>query len=69
MQRSANKAAREAEKARLEAALDEGLEETFPASDPVSAGDLFAGKVEDMTIQVTNRRPEHVQDVQWGHES
>jgi hypothetical protein len=36
MQRSANKAAREAEKARLEAALDEGLEETFPASDPVN---------------------------------
>ena len=30
MQRSANKAAR------LEAALDEGLEETFPASDPVN---------------------------------
>ena len=36
MQRSANKAAREAGKARLEAALDEGLEETFPASDPVN---------------------------------
>jgi hypothetical protein len=36
MQRSARKAAQEAEKARLEAALDEGLEETFPASDPVN---------------------------------
>ena len=37
MQRSARKTVRDAEKARLEAALDEGLEETFPASDPVSA--------------------------------
>ena len=36
MQRSVNKAAREAERARLDAALDEGLEETFPASDPVN---------------------------------
>ncbi len=36
MQRSARKAAREAEKTRLDAALEEGLEETFPASDPVN---------------------------------
>ena len=36
MQRSARKTVRDAEKARLEAALDEGLEETFPASDPVN---------------------------------
>ncbi len=28
---------KDAEKARLEAELEEGLEETFPASDPVSA--------------------------------
>jgi hypothetical protein len=28
--------AREAEKRRLDAALEEGLEETFPASDPVN---------------------------------
>jgi hypothetical protein len=36
MQRPARKAAREAEKIRLDAALEEGLEETFPASDPVN---------------------------------
>jgi len=31
-----DKAAVEGEKRRLDAALDEGLEETFPASDPVN---------------------------------
>lgn len=31
-----DKAADEAEKRRLDAALEEGLEETFPGSDPVS---------------------------------
>jgi hypothetical protein len=36
MRRSARKAAREAEKIRLDAALEAGLEETFPASDPVN---------------------------------
>jgi hypothetical protein len=36
MVKAANKPAEEAEKRRLEAALDEGLEETFPGSDPVS---------------------------------
>ena len=36
MQGSARKPARQAEKARLDAALDEGLKGTFPASDPVS---------------------------------
>ncbi|MET0446509.1 hypothetical protein [Tardiphaga sp.] len=31
-----DKSAAEAEKRRLDAALDEGLEETFPGSDPVN---------------------------------
>ena len=36
MTRTAKKPADEAEKRHLEAALEEGLEETFPGSDPVS---------------------------------
>jgi hypothetical protein len=36
MAKAANKPVGEAEKRRLEEALDEGLEETFPGSDPVS---------------------------------
>jgi hypothetical protein len=34
--RSNEKAAKEAEKRRLDEALEEGLEETFPGSDPVN---------------------------------
>ena len=34
--RSDSKAAKVAEKRRLDEALEEGLEETFPASDPVN---------------------------------
>ena len=34
--RSNTKDVKDAEKRRLEQALDEGLEETFPASDPVN---------------------------------
>ena len=36
MTRAAGKSADKAEKDRLEQALEEGLEETFPASDPVN---------------------------------
>jgi hypothetical protein len=36
MTRRASKPADEAEKRRLEEALEEGLEETFPGSDPVN---------------------------------
>ena len=36
MSKRASKPADEAEKRRLEQALEEGLEETFPASDPVN---------------------------------
>jgi len=36
MGKPASKSADEAEKRRLEEALEEGLEETFPASDPVN---------------------------------
>jgi hypothetical protein len=34
--RSESKAVKDAEKRRLDEALEEGLEDTFPASDPVS---------------------------------
>jgi hypothetical protein len=36
MQRSVRKAVGDAEKVRLDTAMEEGLEETFPASDPVN---------------------------------
>jgi hypothetical protein len=36
MSRATGKPADQAEKRRLDEALDEGLEETFPASDPVN---------------------------------
>ena len=36
MRKPASKPADEVEKRRLEQALEEGLEETFPASDPVN---------------------------------
>ena len=36
MRGPAGKTAQQADKDRLEAALEEGLEETFPASDPVN---------------------------------
>jgi len=36
MRGSASKTVKQAEKDRLDAVLEEGLEETFPASDPVN---------------------------------
>jgi hypothetical protein len=35
--------------------------------DPMPTGDLFAGKVDDVAIQASDRRAKHVQDVQRGH--
>jgi hypothetical protein len=35
--------------------------------DPMPAGDLLPGKVEDVAIQASDRRAKHVQDVQRGH--
>jgi hypothetical protein len=35
--------------------------------DAMPASDLFAGEVENVAVQASYRRPEHVQDVKQGH--
>jgi hypothetical protein len=56
MTRTAKKPADEAEKRHLEEALEEGLEETFPGSDPVSVTSRRPQKRTTTSNEATERR-------------
>ena len=56
MQPSASKLRKDSEKQKLDRALDEGLEETFPASDPVALTEPAAEAPED-SLQTGKDRP------------